>query len=210
MSGFQLITDGKGLDNSLVAGWNMGQGPAGYVHDVSSYGHIGTLVGPPRQGRDGFGDFLGCAASDAIDLGSSITAGTERTHVFYLRSTQASFGYLVQHASPNFLVAWAYGGFFSVNIGGVWYDGGTIYNDGRIHRIDVVLDGVDNLAVYADGVKFIDETVSLTSLGGAARLMSSTSAGALLAGDLYLYAIYNKAKSLAWVEQEHNRMKRHL
>lgn len=217
MSGFELIPDGKGLDNSLVFGTNCKQGPAGYLQDVSSNGHVGTLIGPPRQGKDEFGDFLGFdGVGDTINCGQAgASLVTDFALSCWLKTEKTLSTILARRTGGAGLSQWH----FFVGVSGVLslYDGSAtrgspdVVNDGKLHQCGAVITGGTSLQFYIDGLpNGTPKVVSISPLACDTYIGSRNGTNDFFGDEMYNAAIYNKAKSLAWVKQEYNRAIEHF
>lgn len=177
MSVFRLI----GQDPDMVAGLNMQQEISGEVFDAGPGGYSADIVGDPRAGVDNFGNFLNFDGSLDYLEQSSIPA--LKSIVFWMTPLSDT---------GNILVIG--GGAESIEV-----TSGTLTATGFVTP-----------KIYVDA----DESTSIT-VGKRHMIVvtsdTSTTAGDLIPGlleaKLYSLALYNVAKTEAWIKQEYKRAK---
>lgn len=206
MSGFQII----GQDPDLVAGWNCDQSPAGYTQDVSPNGHVGTLIGPPRQGSDRFGDFLGFdGVGDYVNVGEAGSLLTDDFSLLTIARTSVG-GRLISRRLGGGI---AFDFYLNPSNGNLtFYDG----VDTRSYVMDL-RDGGRHFvgAVISSGQVYFSIDGELMPTSGSVNvttaaidtLIGAWGSGGNFAGDIYNAGIYSKDKSTAWWAQEYNRAK---
>ena len=105
---------------------------------------------------------------------------------------------------------------FTANTDAGWKcDSNVVLNDGKLHVIVGTYDangGSENVKLYVDGELQTDTettTGSIVSIDkfNIANINDRTTSTYNFNGTIYTAAIYNKAKSWAWVKQETNRAK---
>jgi len=208
-------------DPDLVAGWNMVQGPAGTVQDVGSGGYAVDLFGSHIQRKSGvdFDGVTGYGKNSALDNwpngkgAMTLLAVLDYTNADVSPDRIAVGWYFIELTSIKTTNGYIQFAVRAASTQTVQSD--VMWNDGKKHFVMGTYDsaaGSNNVNLFIDGVK---QTVPKSNTGNmvstskfniAARNDASSSTYCF-DGTIHNAAIYNKAKSQAWYEQEFNRFK---
>lgn len=199
-------------DPDLVAGWDMQQRLAGVVKDASISDYDADLVGHPLQGHDRAGNYLLFdGANDYLNAGPSAGFAVSEAGYTLIAVIRTDLGgSLITRREGLTQFDWYINkstGYLTFNWAASSYAGSTDVANGRLNFACVVLSGSAS-RFYLNG-SAIDGTFSpaITPQLVSTRIGAWGSASNAFAGALYAAAIYDVAKSEAWIQQEYNRLK---